>query len=137
MRADLKELLERVEKAEGPDRELDVLIAQAIAKPTTMLNGLTFDGAVAAYPNDLAGIAQNWPVPTYTASLDAALALVERVLPGWKKAFSHRSFQYDGWLVTLVPVSGDAQQGRSESAALALLAAMLNALLSQREASHA
>ena len=56
MRADqLVALAERVEKATGPDRELDVAIAGA--------SGVT-------YPADPV----NWP-PHYTASLDAALTL--------------------------------------------------------------
>lgn len=56
---DLQSLLTRLEEAERPDRGLDGCL----------------DGLV-DHDNEA------WP-PPYTASLDAALALVERALPGW------------------------------------------------------
>lgn len=72
----LDDLIERLEKAGGPDRELDIaLTKQFIA------------GKQYRHP-DLA--------PPYTTSLDAAVALVERVLPGW------------GWQVGTCYVSDDA-----------------------------
>ena len=72
---DLTDLIARVEKLEGPDREVDDLIAVRVArmKPTT------------TYGHEVLGNLREAPnrSPLYTASLDAALALVERVLPGW------------------------------------------------------
>lgn len=70
---DLTDLLARVEQAEGPDRELD----------KALWYKLVFDPALAD-PDELhwlkfVGQKQPW----FTASLDASLALVERVLPGW------------------------------------------------------
>jgi hypothetical protein len=142
--SDLKDLLERVEGAEGPDRVLDAAVYYAVAKALhrrggyvsakTPMVAITDDGRMwAALPaKERRGGPQSWHgagfAPPYTASLDAALALVERVQPGTKKAISHRNFQYDGWLVTLVPPEGLAQQGRSQHLALALLAALLKSL---------
>lgn len=55
----MTDLLERVKAASGPDRELD--------------------GEV----HDFATQTVEQYAPAYTASVDAALALVERLLPGW------------------------------------------------------
>jgi hypothetical protein len=61
MLIEIEALIERVEKATGPDRELDISICDELGWP---------DKAWAGYP---AGP---------TSSLDAAVALVERLLPG-------------------------------------------------------
>ena len=79
---ELTALLERVEKASGPDRELDNLLA------------FWFTGApfwIAEWgeeyekrpwlAKELCGEEKDTPPPHFTASLDAAIALVERVLP--------------------------------------------------------
>jgi len=55
------EIIERLEKADGPDRELDHAIDAML--PT--------------------GVPRHVWRPIYTASLDAAIALVERTLPGY------------------------------------------------------
>lgn len=67
----LKELLERVEKAEGPDRELDEETIAAIGgkqKRGDWWIGHSYIGRVA---------------PPYTSSIDACVALIEKVLPDW------------------------------------------------------
>lgn len=102
---DVTGLVERLEKATGGDRGLDALLAQVAGWEW---HG---DGPVEEYPlwaghwvqpgfpmNGTFGIrgkglcdcnvidethGNDKPPPAYTASLDAALALVERVLPGW------------------------------------------------------
>lgn len=58
----LRELRARVEKCSGPDREIDGALAAAFEP----------------------GVYDVWPhlTPEFTASIDAALALVERCLPG-------------------------------------------------------
>ena len=84
-----KDLIERLEAATGADRELDAAIV-------AFLN----DAALKRYPpSDDYGPRDRWqfwsldekhflgsessfPVPSYTASLDAALALVGEKLPG-------------------------------------------------------
>lgn len=71
------ELIERLEKATGPDREIDL-----------DLMVLGFGGPRETYLSDELGrleFGHHWK---FTASLDAALALVERVLPGTEWAVS-------------------------------------------------
>lgn len=76
----LGELLGRLEGATGPDRELDCRVWSAV-------NGyefIRFDGAGVSW-RKLGGDNRHTDlsfVAKVTASLDAALALVERVLPG-------------------------------------------------------
>lgn len=94
---DLADLIARVEAATGPDREADRAIARMIGwhrvEPRFTRNRK--GGWIA--PEDFMGVEQSgaprldslhgtsiWPdVPCFTATLDAALALAERVLPGW------------------------------------------------------
>lgn len=93
-------LLERVEKATTGDRELDVDIAWAleperyraaywngrVGKPgTTLPHKLDGLGRVSVKSN----------CPAFTNSIDAALALVERMLPGWSvRIYSHPGAAY-------------------------------------------
>ena len=75
-------LLERVMAAMGPDRELDADIARVGGY------GRVAQEWVRDRPEWFAWEADSrsgpWIVlPDYTASVDASLALVERVLPGW------------------------------------------------------
>jgi hypothetical protein len=58
----LSELREALEKADGPSRELDLAVRE-------LLRSRPCDDFFSA--------------PHYTSSLDAALSLVEHVLPGW------------------------------------------------------
>lgn len=88
---DYSPLIERLEKASGPDRELDcrvwLLVGDALGepfslrghapiKPSEVVNGRWMGSAVEKYPNDMQGIARSWRVPCFTASLDAAMSLV-------------------------------------------------------------
>ena len=82
MGSDFSELLERVQKATGPDRNLDGLIYIETHIPKERAGRIDHEyGVVGWWP-------KNEPyqsaidVPRYTDSVDAALALVERVLPG-------------------------------------------------------
>ncbi len=73
-------LIERVRAATGPDRGIDRDIAERVAatKFRTGKRGREWF-------EDSHGGVETWtrhPTP-YTASVDAALALVERMLPGW------------------------------------------------------
>lgn len=62
----IAELLEQARNASGPDRELDCDIEHWL-----YLSGLPHFGHLDE-------------VPPFTASIDHALALVERLLPGWQ-----------------------------------------------------
>ena len=57
-------LAERVEAADGPDRELDAEIAKAVGHPPILLEK------------------QPWTIPGYTGSIDAAMSLIR---PGHKR----------------------------------------------------
>jgi len=84
-------LLSRLQGLTAPDREVDAEI------DTTLFGGETVwkqaNGTMEMYPasrraskTHIGGFA-NEHVPPVTASLDAAVALCERVLPGWAKGF--------------------------------------------------
>ena len=75
----MKDIIERLEEAEIGDREIDVAIAQAIGWQYVRncdvgsphlwgWHGMSPDG-------------RTGPIPAYSTSIDAALALVERMLP--------------------------------------------------------
>lgn len=74
--ADIASLLERVTAAAGPDRVLDLDLALALVPDVVVLR--RNDDDTANEPHTY------WE---YTTSIDAALALVERMLPGWKWQF--------------------------------------------------
>lgn len=84
--ADLSELIERLEMAGGPSRDLDVEIMNALA-PRSPDEKRLFDGKV--YPATWGAVGQVCDhiryfveAPFLTSSIDAAAALAERVLPG-------------------------------------------------------
>lgn len=107
----LRDLLERIEAATGPDRELDYLIANSIG--------------------DWGPVDDPFPL---TASIDAALALVEKMLPGclWEvnggdpQALSRP-------LATIWPASNNTVQleikARGNTPQHAILSALIRALL--------
>lgn len=83
---DLPGLLERVKKCEGPDRELDAAILEGLfewADRTKDYNLRTYPGEEPIYMHAPGPYRKN-PAPCLTASTDAALGLVERVLPEWQ-----------------------------------------------------
>ena len=109
----IKELIERLEKASGADRELDALIEIAIGCPCigelpSLAEGWSWtfddadeDGAVVVYctlGNKTSKKYKKYPAPNYTASLDAALTLVPE---GW------------GWNVGSPFAPSEALEGRS------------------------
>jgi hypothetical protein len=86
------ELIERLEKARGEDRELDGLIFGWLHKTEpcgTFMCGFDEEKFQFRHPDDApTGRFRAWyvrgeNVPAYTASIDAVVALVERELPGW------------------------------------------------------
>jgi hypothetical protein len=111
MRSDRDELLVRVQKATGPDRELDVLIAG-------------YFGSTG--PNGLIVCAGFLGVAEFTASIDAALALVERVLPGNYFLVMRDTGQ---WEANIGPQESFVSfEGKCSNAPLSILAALLTAL---------
>jgi hypothetical protein len=103
--SDLASLLEKVRSAQGPDRALDWHVADATGHESF--------------------------VPAYTASIDAALALVERKLPGWRVAMYTDGEGKGPCCLALrgdEPVKANCQ---APTLPLAILAAMLTALITQ------
>jgi hypothetical protein len=101
----LASLLERVREAKGPDRELDYAISRFA------------DGELARH--------SSLHLP-YTASIDASLALVERLLPGsMKRVFDNPD---DG--STRAEIVSDLIYGKGDHDTwpLAILVALLRAL---------
>lgn len=109
-------LAERIEKLNGPDREVDHAIYEAIGRPIVRLSSSS------TYCPNLV----NW-APFYTTSIDAAISLVP---DGWQlHGLGETAFMIGGpWLATLVNHSLHyGQGGKGKSPALALTAAALRA----------
>lgn len=109
----LIELADRCEKATRPDRQLDAVIAVAVCDdPHAVVALPQFHGA-----GSVEGAMTFWNAPTYTASLDAAMALVPE---GWGWAL------FDG-AVVLTPDKGPQVMGDAATTPLALCATALRA----------
>lgn len=85
---DLSSLIERLQKAEKPRRDLDVEIMNAV-DPRSPDEKRLFGGKV--YPVAWGSVGQICDqiryfveAPFLTSSIDAAVALAERVLPNWQ-----------------------------------------------------
>jgi hypothetical protein len=122
--ARLRNLAVRVQRASGPDRELDTEVFAA-------LNPLwRWDDALGGFVAD--GVDWIKSPAIYTASLDAAASLVP---PGWAgtaEVGPERDFQAIAWMRQLPAGSGFAIQ--APTPALALLAAALLAMAHDAEA---
>jgi hypothetical protein len=95
------ELITRVESATGASEELDALIMCALVAPAgAYVEKSPFNGAWCIYNGKPQGGVprlwersrgwyrpEDWPL---TASVDATLALVEWVLPGWRRSLYER-----------------------------------------------
>jgi hypothetical protein len=104
-------LLERVKAATGPDRALECDLVEAFISASEA--GAHFNFDLAAY--------------RYTASIDAALALVERVLPGWQvnvSAFGNVAEASLGGRGVYPPI-------QAPTPPLAILVALLTAIISK------
>jgi len=143
---DLQTLKQRVERASGGDRELDCRIAYALGmnwcnpKWSNSLHDwrqhIETHGFEAAWTSDHvyrngydAPPTEDYGgslVPNYTTSIDAALALVERLLPGWSWRIGNRP---GGGAWVLLGTSRQEHLGATP--ALALLSALLAALSSK------
>lgn len=155
---DLSEIRERVEKATGADRELDALILCALAAPLgAFVAQSKINGNWCIYSGETSSRTprlwedRSWFRPDswlLTASIDTALALVERKLPGWVYSLEKRATLEGNKLPHAIPRSGSdgvweawefvlilnaAEQYRafSSTAPLAILLALISALQSQ------
>lgn len=139
-------LLERVEAATGPDRALDELIACfdhphyfCMVDGELLINSTIGDGEPRWRRPD--GYAEDEFPAYYTSSLDAALGLIERVLPmaaGWSVELRiHRNFSSAGIYRPHTnegfDADGDVICHNAPTPALALLAALLKATPEQSD----
>jgi len=151
----LAELVERVRRATGADREIDRELYLAFECKPLPPEGMTFDWIEEGWPGRghvkphglVTHYRDNSPTdgmlsPHYTASIDATLGLVERLLPGWRYAVvkqenSASPATPDGFHCWLEDPEGatDHQDGPRIRAPLAILTALLTALLSLSELS--
>lgn len=127
----LQALRERVAKAAGPDREIDARICQALLPYLSGANygrpGLVVDMAA---PSVLGG-GQIAEAPPLTASIDAAIRLVERVLPGWRWDVGSSTVDYSSMLWDPAPAGASTAEIFARTAPLAILLALLDALIAQ------
>ena len=128
MSEDLTELLSRVETATGSDVRLDgdIAVALGVFRPVQARHERVFGNS---WHVKLTGSVM-FMAPAYTASLDAALALVERVLPGagWLCGVAQDHYMAEifrtRYVSGVIPRMGYAE---APTPALALLAALLRA----------
>jgi hypothetical protein len=134
----LHELLERAKAASGPDRELDAEIEHAARFQRGLSLGLKPD-QIAVWNHVGNGYVEShgtrYASPAYTASIDAAVALISRVLPGlymWQLEFDDEPTDCP-YMARLYTTNG-APSGVSESgptAPLALIVALLEAKIAE------
>lgn len=144
---DLPTLLERVKAASGPDRELDADIHLVFQSPSAsteagrwrkpiLLEREHQRPGILEYVK-ISGVSAR-PAPTFTASLDAVIAMAERVLPGmhWRiektceyPGLAFRAHKYTGWCGDY----GSPKREEGATPALALLAATIQAVIAETE----
>ena len=122
----LKELIAELEKVGGPDRELD-------GKIHNLIHGTEYVRSSASVTGYFTSATDNGcpHVERYTASLDAAVDLVNRVLPGAKWEVTTTGFKPGCTIIMLGKVAGGAYAG---TPTLAIIVAVLRAKLAQEEA---
>jgi hypothetical protein len=126
----LQELRERIGRLTGPDREVDA----ALWALTNCVDDTTYLYGAGGYPDgtrikSYRRPGPRWFAPRYTASLEAALGLVERVSPAQDIAICRVGGQ---WEADMGPPESFQRDGHAlgPTAPLALLLALLAALSS-------
>lgn len=149
-KSDLQSLLERLERAERPDRHLDadILVAFGIITPKPDAGGY-LQKYRRPFPKGESGdgwevcLLPDWKWPTtvfevepITASLDAAIALVEKALPNCLRHFGRDWAQQGDRCYAIIQLDGatwSTGQQRAGTEPLALLTAMIKALIAECE----
>ncbi|MGV6875873.1 hypothetical protein ACUSIJ_24710 [Pseudochelatococcus sp. B33] len=142
----LRDLLVRVETADGPDRELDAKIQIAFIPDygsrveLSPAKFVRFEDVWrrnrAQHLNHANNVADWWNCPKYSASIDAAVALIERALPGAFYFFGKGRLTPGEPLygARVTPADGEEFDAEHEaSLTLAILSALLKALIAREE----
>ena len=130
----LSALLERVEACQGPDRALDEAISRALCADHYFVQLADAPEGVGFEAYKFRGYADSSALRV-TASVDAALALIGRVLPGlymWRLEFDDEPTDWP--YETRVYSAGGSERGYNAShktPALALCAALLAAMIGE------
>jgi len=134
-REELSALRERVEKADGPDREIDAMIAVTLDGFQRRYDEVYRKGEWEFTTNDDLVTDQNWiqHLPRYTGSMDAAARLIQQKLPGWEWQLLHEWNDVGAAMINRAHINDAASggvyvSGYGPTPALALIAALLNAL---------
>lgn len=146
----LQSLLTRAQQATGASRaidfELHILLVGAAVWPATDMRGRItnphskMSDYLGAYREVIDADDQDFDFPRYTASVDAALGLVERVLPGWFVGNICQT-DYGRWYATVTrgPPSLATYHAQSKTVAtpaLALICALLSAKIAEASTPH-
>lgn len=127
-------LITRLSKLDAPDREVDAEIYIRFNIPAERAGRIDYsNGMVGWWPKDGPYVSAV-TVPAYTASVDAAIALTDRVLPGWKWYAGN----WNDHAAVLSPDRNSDQRAVAATPAIALCIAVLKghaALLRAKEAS--
>lgn len=136
---DLNELLERVKKAKGPDREIDAhcfalsqggRLRQFYDGDKSYVWEKPIDGFWIRDIKNVTGTAK------FSGSIDATLDLVERLLPGSMWRLQSSPDTGDGFQATLVTYGPDlGSNAEAATAPLALLSCLFKSLISKESQS--
>ncbi|WP_427023063.1 hypothetical protein ACP4J4_10505 [Aureimonas ureilytica] len=135
----LRTLLDRVEQGEGRDEELDVrLVAAFFAPATALVEASPFNGAWCIYDgtgrNGRPRLWECQPLghqPSPTSSIDTAVYLVEKVLPGWDHGYESGDGIAFGKVWSQGRHDDTVVRGEARTPARAILAALLRAKIAQ------
>jgi hypothetical protein len=144
----LTELRDKVRQAQGADRFIDADLALLAGLPQEFF--ISFEEDIDGYPfggfaavdgpacfDDArwGGGGRSWEAEDYTASADAALGLVERMLPGWTVATIGQQDDKtwfcelrEGYRTSYTRVAMSDRRTKPPTAPLAILDALLSAL---------
>ena len=146
--AELRSLLSRVEAATEPDRQLDACIEVTLdIRPDWALGNsrkLVVTPGFGGWSGSLGHVSlgkhgPGWGSAPYTASIDAAAALVGRVLPGWDWVLERDGAKMGDvvYFASVHEVRPDflarVRMETHDSAPLALCAALLRALIARED----
>lgn len=128
------DIIKRLEEADGPDRALDAHILVSVNGVTMHKDSDPSEGIFAFWQDGVCHNCTRWD--ELTASIDAAVALVELMLPGWFWRCGRTSLFPNGWafLAKHAPDHCDrgdefaAADGKAQTPAIAILLSLFRAL---------